>query len=40
VVKVVERMKISEAMKNLLKEVLLKYAIPAALGRIPKKGIF
>lgn len=39
-VKVVERVKISEVMKNLLKDVLLKYALPAALGRIPKKGIF
>lgn len=40
VVKTVNRLKTSEVMKLVLKEVLLKYALPAAFGRIPKKGIF
>jgi len=40
VVKVVERVKASEVMKYILKEVLIKYALPAAFGHIPKKGLF
>ena len=40
VVKVVERVKASDVMKYILKEVLIKYALPAAFGHIPKKGLF
>lgn len=40
VVNVVARVKGSEASKQILKDILFKYALPAALGRIPKKGIF
>lgn len=40
VVKVVERVKASDVMKYILKEVLIKYALPAAFGHIPKKGFF
>lgn len=40
VVKIVERVKASDVMKHILKEVLIKYALPAAFGRIPKKGLF
>lgn len=36
VVKVVERVKTSEMMKYILKEVLIKHVLPAAFGRIPK----
>lgn len=40
VVKVVERVKASDVMKYILKEVLIKYALPAAFGHVPKKGLF
>lgn len=40
VIKVVKRVKAGEVMKKLLKDIFFKYALPAALGRIPKKGIF
>lgn len=40
IVKIVHKVKVSEVVKQILKDVLLKYALPAAFGRIPKKGLF
>ena len=40
VVKVVEKLKTSDVVKEVIKDILFKYALPAAFGRIPKKGLF
>jgi len=40
VVAIVQKVKASNALKQVLKDILFKYALPAALGKIPKRSIF
>ena len=40
IIEIVHKVKVSEVVKQILKDVLLKYALPAAFGRIPRRGLF